>query len=151
MSAKDQKAADRQRRYRIREQARARALFAGATEIDVAWFGVNAEGEHVAIDYNGQSIVLIAPKRANPVDPSNVTPIHAKGPKIYAPKSWDPARWNGVVQQIRTSGATKEQTLSQVDSGTTIDDKQKSQARAVINALPDVPDWYDHLPLAKEG
>lgn len=150
----DKKTAERQRRYRIREQARSRALFAGATEIDIAWFGTNADGEHVAIDYDGKPIPLIV-RTPTPVDAEPVTTQvdprkPAKPSKVYAPRSWEASKWNRVVEQLRAQHYSKENALSEMNSGATLDDKQKRHAVAVIDATPDVPDWYDHLPTAEE-
>jgi len=152
---KDDKAAERQRRYRTREQAKARAIFAGATEIEIAWFGTNADGEHVAIDYDGQPIPLVVRDRKaipEPVETELDDPVvrrSARTKKVYAPKSWDAATWNKIVVQLQDQTPTKSAAIAALEDGKTIDDKQKRQAKAVIEAMPDAPDWYSHLPIAE--
>lgn len=149
----DKKTAERQRRYRVREQAKARAIFAGATEVEIAWFGLNSDGEHVAIDYSGQPIPLIVRTRqSTPPEPveTHLDEVSAKrAKKVYAPKTWEPATWNQIVGQIQEQTGTKDATIKSLQAGTKIDDKQKRQALAVIEAMPDTPDWYASLPLAE--
>jgi len=151
----DAKSAERQKRYRQREKIRAQATFANAIEIEIAWFGINAEGQHVAIGYDGKSIPLIVATPATQVEPVPTT-IHAsvKPRTVYAPKSWNPAIWNDNVRQIREGSMTKDDVISFLsdaaqEKNTPDAHKRAKQAIAVIQALPDVPDWYDHLPLAQ--
>lgn len=151
----DKKAAERQRRYRVREQAKARALFAGATEVEIAWFGLNAEGQHVAIDYDGNAIPLNVIPAAGHTIPSVETKMAPtdKPVKIYAPKSWTPSVWNSNVERIREAAMGRQEVLdwfaeSAAKTNTPQAHKQARQGIAVVEALPDTPDWFDHLPLA---
>ena len=155
----DSKQSERQRRYHVRKKAQAMALFAHATEIDLAWFGVNRDGEHVAIGYDGKPIDLVVragatlpetPKPEDSVDEVSVKRA-AREKKVYAPRSWDAEKWNRVVEQLKSRDFSKDEARSEIAQGKTLDDKQKRHALAVIDAVPDVPDWYAHLPLAEES
>ena len=147
----DKKTADRQRRYRVREQAKARAIFAGATEIEIAWFGLNSDGEHVAIDYSGQPIPLIVRTRQSaPPEPveTHLDEVSAKrAKKVYAPKSWPGDKWNEFVKAVQSKQMSIEAVLKSVDDAVW-DDKQKTHVRGIVKAMPDTPDWYASLPLA---
>lgn len=149
------KQSERQRRYHVRKKAQAMALFAHATEIELAWFGVNRDGEHIAIGYDGQPIDLIV--RAGATLPDLPAPETApvdelatrRQKKVYAPKSWPADKWNMVVVSLREQDFTKDEARKSIEKGKTLDDKQKRHALAIIDAVPDVPDWYDHLPVAE--
>lgn len=148
----DNTAAQRQAEYRARKTAQAEAKFAGATEIRIAWFGVNKDGHHVAIGYDGQPIELVVPKSDDsPVATSQAQVNPSKPTKVYAPKSWDADKWNQVVSQIQETDLTKEQAISQLSQGKTLDEKQRRQSVAVVEAMPDAPDWHASLPLAEDN
>jgi len=141
----DLKAAARSARAYTKRKHIAQAELAGAQILDVTIAALAADGHYVIRLYDGEDIHLTAREAASP------PVVSLKGtPKIYAPKSWDPANWNRIVGIMQSSQMSKEDALSQLAEGKTLDDKQKAQAIAVLNALPDTPDWYDLLPLAKE-
>lgn len=149
-----------QRRYAVRKKAQAMALLGGGTEIELAWFGTNADGHHVAIDMNGQRVDLVTRQGAvigdgrlspddTPVEPS-ATP---KQKKVYAPKSWPATNWNALVADVRDKEGrlTKETVKQAYRKFQGITEKMVTHADAVLDNLPDVPDWADHLPLATES
>lgn len=158
-------ASDRQKRYRVRQQARAQAVFAKATEIELAWFGVNRDGEHIAIGMDGKPIQLIVrvdsqtravqsapePKPTEPdpapAIPENVIPL-SKPKRIYMPKSWTPDKWSVIVEAAQNQRMPKSVFIEKMQSIRGLDDKQRKHAVAVAQALPDTEDWYTHLPAA---
>ena len=159
------KQSERQRRYHARKKAQAMALFAHATEIELAWFGVNRDGEHIAIGYDSKPIDLVVragatlpetPKPEDSVDEVSVKRA-AREKKVYAPKSWSASGWNEWVHMLHdiaekgTTDVSKERVIANLRGWDKLNAKMLSQAVAVIEALPDVPDWYAHLPLAEES
>lgn len=153
----DPKQTERQKRYHVRKKAQAMALFAHATEIELAWFGVNRDGEHIAIGYDGKPIELVVragatlPDLPRPED-TPVDEVSAQRQKrVYAPKSWDASRWNKGRAQIIDEKMTKERAHEAAEHTKNITDKQRKHLLAVIDALPDTPDWYTLLPVADES
>lgn len=153
----DPKQTERQKRYHVRKKAQAMALFAHATEIDLAWFGVNRDGEHIAIGYDGKPIELIVragatlPDLPKPEDaPVEEAPAQRQK-RVYAPKSWDASKWNTVVKRLREQDYTKDEARAELSQATKIDPKQIKHALAVIDAVPDTPDWYTAMPMADES
>lgn len=146
-----------QQRYAVRKKAQALALLGGGTEIELAWFGTNADGHHVAIGMDGKRVELVTRQggasigdgRLSPDDtPVEPTP---RQKKVYAPRSWPADKWNKVVEQLRAQDFTKDEARTEITNGRTLDDKQKRHALAVFDAVPDAPDWYTYLPLADES
>ena len=152
---RDAKQAERQRRYHVRKKAQALAVLGGGTEIELAWFGTNANGEHVAIGMDGQRIDLVAITGATfgvpetPVEERPETKAAEQTKKVYAPKSWDAEKWDEIRAKIIDMQLTKDSVRRQFREGKTLDDKQKRQAIAVVDAMPDTADWYVNLPTAE--
>lgn len=138
------KQADRQRRYRAREKAKAQAVMAGASEIELAWFGINLDGKYVAIPYDGKSIVLTPAVPKAPAEPVEDEPAK----KVYVPKVWPADRWNKLVHEVREKKITHANMLGNFKKWE--DTELNRTLLAVVKAIPDTPDWYMHLPLAPE-
>lgn len=139
--ATDPKAALRSQRAYTKRKHIAQAELAGAQILDITIAARAHDGHFVIRLYDGDDLHLDLRAELPPVKPE-------KAAKFYAPKSWDPAKWNGVVATMRDKTFTKEDAHKGIDQGVSIDDKQKRQAKAVVDAMPDAPDWYAYLPLA---
>lgn len=131
-------------RYRARQKARAQAVFAGAEEVELAYFGI-LDGHHVAIGMDGKRIDLsvdAAPAPA-PVVPSKAT-------RLYSPKGISREQWEVNVASIREKGSPHAVILSQVAKmhENATGEKKKIVARflKLIQSIPDAPDWADRLP-----
>lgn len=154
----DAKAAERQRRYRIREKARAQARFAGATEIPLAWFGITSAGTHFAIDADGNTLQLIV--KAPPVvstEPvsdqvtnDHTAPVEAKPKRLYPPKAMPRETYEDLVTKIRSQDRSKNSVHTQLDTVAENPEhsgnKAAKQFLALIDALPDGPEWAEHFP-----
>lgn len=167
------KQSERQRRYRVRKEAQAKALFAHATEIELAWFGVNADGEHIAIDYDGKPVQLIvrtsARPKVSPVDhiastaelPDTPKPEDLDKPKpvkpkrVYPPKEFDGTdaqrtAWNKVADRLQKMSAEhgpeegKERAHGWVGRSE-LQDSTKRKLIAILDAL-DGDDWAKRFP-----
>lgn len=143
---------DRNRRYSQRQVHRAAALQSGSTWLDVLAATVSADGTELVV------ITLDGARYAGKItlDPSPDGPEPVKGKRVFVPKSWDADIWNENVRQIQAHGYTKEEVLKFVtDAANKKADtdpdalKRAKHLEAVLNALPDAPDWYASLPLAK--
>lgn len=152
-----------QQRYAIRKKAQAMALLGGGTEIELAWFGTNADGHHVAIDMNGQRVDLVTRQGGavigdgrlspddTPVEPLTTPSPSTKQKRVYAPKSWPADKWDKAVEILREKTYTKPDAREAITHTANLNEKQIKHAHAVIDAVPDVPDWYSHLPVATES
>lgn len=131
-------------RYRARQKARAQAVFAGAEEIELAYFGI-LDGHHVAIGMDGKRIPLSVPVGA-PV--AEAAP--AKPARLYSPKGISREQWEANVASIREKGSSHAAILSQVTKmhENATGEKKKIAARflKLIQSIPDAPDWADRLP-----
>lgn len=132
--------AERSKRYRIRREARALALMGGGTEIPLAWFGTNAEGFHVAIDEKGNRIELL-------VKPEPVV-LSKRRAGVYPPKGMPRKLYEDVVAKIRERGLTKAQAIAQL--GNSENQEIGRRMIALVERLPEGPDWADNFP-AHEG
>lgn len=129
-------------RYRARQKARAQAVFAGAEEIELAYFGI-LDGVHVAIGMDGKRIPLSVGTAPPPVVP-------AKPARLYSPKGISREQWEANVASIREQGSSHAAILSQVTKmhENATGEKKKIAARflKLIQSIPDAPDWADRLP-----
>ena len=136
--------AEKSARYRARQTARAQAVFAGAEEIELAYFGI-LDGHHVAIGMDGKRIPLSVPVGA-PVAEVPTT----KPPRLYSPKGISREPWETNVARIREQGSPHAAILSQVTKmhENATGEKKKIAARflKLIQSIPDAPDWADQLP-----
>lgn len=136
--------AEKSARYRARQKARAQAVFAGAEEVELAFFGT-LDGHHVAIGMDGKRI----PLSVSPDAPVVEVPA-TKAPRLYSPKGISREQWEANVASIREKGSPHAVILSQVtkmhESAT--GEKKKIAARflKLIQSIPDAPDWADRLP-----
>lgn len=150
--ATDTKAAARSARAYIKRKHTAQAELAGGVILDSTIAVLAPDGHYVIHLYDGTALHL----ELRPT-PGAVPSGAAKGtpsPKVYAPKSWTPATWNDNVRQIREGSMSKDDVIlflsnAAQEKNTPDAHKKAKQAIAVIQTLPDVPDWYDHLPLAE--
>lgn len=159
----DTTAADRQARHRARAKAAAEAKLAGATEIPIAWFGVNRQGVHVAIGYDNKLIELktfpdyVAPVPVLSVAPAP-TPTEVEqasgvavktGPKIV-PEIVDSAHKKMWARYISTKGAERHLLIEILEKKLNTD-PTPSVTRdygAMLDAVlstTDSPDWVDEL------
>ena len=131
-------------RYRARQKARAQAVFAGAEEIELAYFGI-LNGHHVAIGMDGKRIPLSVSSDA----PAAEVPA-TKAPRLYSPKGISREQWEANVASIREKGSPHAVILSQVSKmhESATGEKKKVAARflKLIQSIPDAPDWADRLP-----
>lgn len=149
----DTKAAARSARAYIKRKHTAQAELAGGVILDSTIAVLAPDGHYVIHLYDGTALHLELRPAPGAVPSRN----EAKGtssPKVYAPKSWSPEIWNDNVRQIREGSMTKDDVIlflsnAAQEKNTPEAHKRAKQAIAVIQALPDVPDWYDHLPLAQ--
>lgn len=136
--------AEKSARYRARQRARAQAVFVGAEEIELAFFGI-LNGHHVAIGMDGKRIPLSVPVDA-PVAEVPAT----KPPRLYSPKGISRERWEANVARIREQGSSHAEVLSQVTKmhEESTGERKKIAARflKLIQSIPDAPDWADRLP-----
>lgn len=146
-----------QKRYRARQKNDTVADAMGWEHTDIVSVYVRPDGVHIAMDSSSKRVPLLSEQFVK-VDAPELVPVEAQPakPRVYAPKSWDADKWNGNIKIIREQAMTKQQVL---DSWAEIAQKQNTpdahkrvkHATAVVNALPDTPDWYELLPLADEG
>lgn len=131
-------------RYRARQKARAQAVFAGAEEVELAFFGI-LDGHHVAIGMDGKRIPLSVPVGAPVVEVPATKP-----PRLYSPKGISREQWEANVASIREKGSSHAAILSQVTKmhENATGEKKKIAARflKLIQSIPDAPDWADRLP-----
>ena len=131
-------------RYRARQKARAQAVFAGAEEIELAYFGI-LDGRHVAIGMDGKRI----PLSVSPDAPVVEVPA-TKAPRLYSPKGISREQWEANVASIREKGSPHAVILAQVTKmhENATGEKKKIAARflKLIQSIPDTPDWADLLP-----
>lgn len=131
-------------RYRARQKARAQAVFAGAEEVELAFFGI-LDGRHVAIGMDGKRI----PLSVSPDAPAVEVPA-TKATRLYSPKGISREQWEANVASIREKGSSHAVVLSQVTKmhENTTGEKKKIAARflKLIQSIPDAPDWADRLP-----
>lgn len=131
-------------RYRARQKARAQAVFAGAEEIELAYFGI-MNGHHVAIGMDGKRIPLSVPVGAPVAEVPAIKP-----PRLYSPKGISREQWEANVARIREQGSSHAAILSQVTKmhENATGEKKKIAARflKLIQSIPDAPDWADRLP-----
>jgi hypothetical protein len=145
---------------RSRAMLRAQAQLNGWEVLDVLGAYLTPDGDVIVLTKDGRRYGVTVP--FSPVDPEGervksvptVSPP-ARSRKVYAPKSWDPAKWNRNVETIRSEAMTKDDVIANfteaADKQAETDPVAKKRLRhtiAVIQALPDAPDWYDSLPLA---
>lgn len=147
--------AQRSARAYLKRKHIAQAELAGATILDPTLVAIDpSDGHYVVRTYDGETLHLVlreAVARPTPeAAPVDEVAAHRQK-KVYAPRSWDAEKWNRVVEQLKSRDFSKEEARSEIAQGKTLDDKQKRHALAVIDAVPDVPDWYAHLPLAEES
>ena len=132
-------------RYRARQKARAQAVFIGAEEIELAFFGI-LNGHHVAIGMDGKRINLSVDAAPAPV--AEIAPT--KPPRLYSPKGISREQWEANVASIREKGSPHAVILSQVTKmhENATGEKKKIAARflKLIQSIPDAPDWADRLP-----
>lgn len=141
MARTDSKASERSRRAYAKRVHLAEAEYAGATVLDASVVARARDGHYVIKLYDGSALHLSAWEE--PVSP-------APAISIQAPKNIPAARWNDAVRRWKEAGATKAQVRA-VLKDSDLNAKQKARAIAVIDALPDTPDWYAELPLADEN
>lgn len=134
---------------RTRAQLRAQAQLNGWEVLDVLGAYVTPDGECIVLTKDGRryGVTIPAPPVGFPV-------VEKKAVKVYAPRSWDPAQWNSNVQIIREQAMSKQSVIDNLaevaqKQNTPEAHKRVRHAQAVIDALPDVPDWYELLPLAE--
>lgn len=149
--------AEQQRIRRLREKMRLAAEFSGATTIPVAWFGHDKHGEFFAIGIDGKRIdctpIPTAPANGTPesapvapqVTNEHHVPLSRK--KFYAPKAMPRETYEKNVMLIRKGNGTKAQVHKEIGD---TPDKGGKQFLALVDALPDGPDWYMHFPLYRD-
>lgn len=144
-------AAERARRYRKRKHVTDLALMNGWSETDVIAVFVNKRGEHIAIDSNGRRVDLVVraevPHVAEQVRNDHATPTK----RLYPPKAMRREVYEKNVQSIQENNGTKEQVRNEI--GKSIDatedesgKKAGKQFLALVDALPDGPDWHQNFP-----
>ena len=132
-------------RYRARQRARAQAVFVGAEEIELAYFGI-LNGHHVAIGMDGKRIPLSVPAGEAPAPaPVKVAPV-----RLYSPKGISREQWERNVSEIRSKGMSHAAVLAQVAKmhADAKGEHKRVAARflKLIESIPDAPDWADRLP-----
>lgn len=141
--------AEQQRIRRLREKLRLAAEFSGATTIPVAWFGHDKHGEFFAIGLDGKRIectpIHTAPASGTtePVVVNNVTLSPAPTKRLYPPKALTRETYEKNVKLIRDGHGTKAQVHKELADNP---EKGWKQFLALVDALPDGPDWADHFP-----
>lgn len=158
MPSSPEQRAEQQRRRRLREKYRTGALFAQVDEVPVAFFGRKPDGTYVAIGYDGKSMALVEVEsteprlQAEPVTPEQLADEPVK--KLYPPKLWTQEQWTQFVAQAKKSDRDKVLVFlhSKVEGeGTQAEHKLWKQGLAIVEAIPDSPDWADYLPLYEEA
>lgn len=156
--------AQRSARAYVKRKHIAQAELAGAEILDVTIAAIDpSDGHYVIRLFDGTSLHLDLREKvarptpdADPVDEvgarraSKVSSESAPKPKkVYAPKSWEPGKWNMVVGNLRAQDYSKDEARAEISKATKLSAQQVKHALAVIDAVPDTPDWYDHVPLAE--
>lgn len=147
------KQAEAERVSRTRAAMRAQALLMGWTPLDALGSYVTPDG-HVVIVLRDGGRIEAELSASLPVARVENVPV-ALPKRVYAPKAWQASAWNRNRAQIIEAEATKASVIEQLTTALSADPselhtKQLKQAVAVIEALPDSPDWYIHLPEAPE-
>ena len=138
---------------RKRAAMRAQATLMGWEPLDI--LGAYRDGGNLIVVLRDETRIVASVVEQTPRPTPESAPVDEvaahRQKKVYAPRSWDAERWNRVVEQLKSRDFSKDEARSEIAQGKTLDDKQKRHALAVIDAVPDVPDWYAHLPLAEES
>lgn len=135
------KRAEKQRQYRTRDRLKAQAILMGIEEIPLVFFGLDrATGEYVAIDTNQRRIPLLAQRAASLIDAARPD----APPKAYSPRGMPKDQYETVTGKIRESVLSKEAAISSLQNSK--DQKLANRMIALIEALPDGPDWAEHFP-----
>lgn len=138
----------RSRRAYIKRTHLAEAEYAGATVLDVTVVARARDGHYVIKLYDGTALHL-DPWDEEPDSVVTAAAAPTSRKRVYAPKNIPADRWNDAVSRWKEAGATKAQVRA-VLKDSDLNAKQKARAIAVIDALPDAPDWYAELPLAED-
>lgn len=140
----------RSRRAYVKRVHLAEAEYAGATVLDVTVVARARDGHYVIKLYDGSAIHLSEWDDPAAEEAPEARPARTASKKVYAPKNIPAARWNDAVRRWKEGSATKGQVRDALKESD-LNAKQKARALAVIDALPDAPDWYAELPLADEN
>lgn len=141
-----------ERTSRERATMKAAAQLLGWQVLDILGAYLTPEGETVVITRDGKRYGA-SPRPVGDLPTAPAMPedeVSARRQKkVYAPKSWDPSKWNGVVTALREQDFTKDEARRELANAKTLDAKQIRHALAVVDAMPDAPDWYAHMPVAE--
>lgn len=147
--------AQRSARAYLKRKHVAQAELAGATILDPTLVAIDpSDGHYVVRTYDGETLHLVLREKVARPTPESapVDEVAAhRQKKVYAPRSWDPARWNKAVEILQGQAFTKPNAREAIANTANLSEKQIKHAHAVIDALPDVPDWYASLPVADES
>lgn len=151
--------AEQQRIRRLREKMRLAAEFSGAITIPVVWFGHDKRGEFFAIGLDGKRIECTPPtpepngtSTAEPVQVVNdhTAPVESKPKRLYPPKAMPRETYEDLVTKIRSQDRSKNSVHMQLDTVAENPEhsgnKAAKQFLALIDALPDGPEWAEHFP-----
>lgn len=144
------KQAEAERVSRTRAAMRAQALLMGWTPLDLLGAYVTPDNHVIIVTRDGGRVEAELSAPVGEARVENVIPI-TRPKRVYAPKSWAAGTWNHTVESVRTQQLSKADVIAKLteqDKGT--DSKQLKQALAVIDAMPDTPDWFAGLPVADE-
>lgn len=153
--ATDPKAAARSARAYLKRKHTASAELAGGVILDSTITVLAPDGHYVIYLHDDTTLHTVLRDAPLPVvESSRSKSKGTSSPRVYAPKAWSPDVWNRNVEHIRSEAMTKDAVITWLadaaqGQNTPESHKQAKQAIAVIEALPDTPDWFDHLPLAQ--
>lgn len=155
--------AQRVARHRMKKDIERLGRMNGWTLIPDATVFVAPNGTTVVVGLDGARIQLVLDPAFDHVGGEASTLASSQpraavmpgGRRIYAPKSWAPARWNANRAAIIERQMTKAEVLADLRAAAEKSDKpnvakQTKHMQAVLEALPDTPDWYLSIPVADE-
>lgn len=144
---------DIERASRSRAALRAQAQLLGWIDVPVLGVWRDEDGRLVIIERDGSRIVAEPVGTIAAQTPEDVADIAPKGKRVYAPKTWAPKAWNRMRDGFIGRPTPKSTVLAEMqkkrDAAEGDDRKPFVQAIGVLEALPDGPDWAEHLPIAE--
>ena len=155
--ATDPKAAERSARAYRKRKALAMAEMSGAEILDITVVARATDGHYVVMLHDGPPLHLIERSVSNGtpepvadhVRNDHATPAPTK--RLYPPKAMSRAQYETNVKVIREKAWTKTETHEAMHKASPDGlGKQGTQFLALVDALPNGPDWADHFPAYPE-
>lgn len=137
---------------RKRQAMRAQATLMGWEPLDL--LGAYRDGDTLIVILRDESRITaqVSQEVARSTPESSVDEVsQRRQKKVYPPKSWPADKWNKAREQLIERQESKDGAREAAKYTKDITEKMRTHLLAVIDALPDTPDWYTLLPIADES